>query len=291
MSSSRRILAFLAAAVTTLGGLAVATAPAAHATFKTEPRLVFIRCGAVCDLYSMKTDGTGVKQITHQTSGNDVDFGHISPDGKMVVMEIGDDIYTANIDGSHMRNITKTASSYEYDPSFSPDGKKVIYINYPTGQAGRLETRNIDGSGKKSFFKNDGVDEPVFSPDGKWIATTGETKSGDEEIYVMHADGSGVVRVTHRSGYDYMGTWSPDGSRISWYGDSNIFTARPDGTHMQQLTSSGNIGYAPWYTPDGKRIYYSDNTSGTSHIYSMDTSGGHIKQLTASGSNDYVIGG
>jgi TolB protein len=293
-----RTATLLAAAITAIGTLAGVTAPAAHATFKTEPRLTFIRCEPVsCNLFTMKLDGSNQRRVTNLPSGKYVEFGHISPDGSMVVMSIYNgsqsDIWTANIDGSHMRDITKTSSD-EYDPSFSPDGMTVIYIRLPNAGVNRIETRNVNGTGRKVVLKNDGVDEPAFSPDGTQIATSAYPKgSADEEIFVMSANGTHLQRLTHNVGDDWMGTWSPDGTHLSWYrytgSDGDVFTMKANGRHVHQLTTTSTIDYAPWYTPNGKRIYYSDSISGTWHIYSIPASGGSAHQLTTSVYDDYVI--
>ena len=43
----------------------------------------------------------------------------------------------------------------------------------------------------------------------------------DAEIYVMNADGSGQVRLTHNTGFDEHPAWSPDGSKIAFQSRRN----------------------------------------------------------------------
>ena len=71
-----------------------------------------------------------------------------------------------------------------------------------------------DGSAEENVSQH-GADEGKadWSPDGSKIAFTSD-RDGDFEIWVMNANGTGAVQLTHNSGYnDYNPAWSPDGTR------------------------------------------------------------------------------
>src|SRR5205814_9436216 len=53
---------------------------------------------------------------------------------------------------------------------------------------------------------------PVFSPDGKWIAFTGQY-DGNVDVFVMPADGGEPKRLTWHPGVDIATGWTPDGER------------------------------------------------------------------------------
>ena len=59
---------------------------------------------------------------------------------------------------------------------------------------------------------------PSYSPDGTQIAFRGDLDlaepSGDEEIYVMNADGTNVRQLTSNADFESAPSWSPDGRRI-----------------------------------------------------------------------------
>ncbi len=64
---------------------------------------------------------------------------------------------------------------------------------------------NMDGSGVERLRDNEYVDYvPAWSPDGGRIAFS-SFHEGDVGIYVMNADGSGVVRLAE----GYLPAWSP----------------------------------------------------------------------------------
>ncbi len=56
---------------------------------------------------------------------------------------------------------------------------------------------------------------PAWSPDGRRIAFESD-RDGNDEIYVMNADGSGVTRLTDNDAIDRSPAWSPDGRRIAF---------------------------------------------------------------------------
>src|SRR5204862_4044275 len=54
---------------------------------------------------------------------------------------------------------------------------------------------------------------PHFSPDGKWIAFSGEY-AGNVDVYLVSADGGEPKRLTWHPGADSVQGWMPDGKSI-----------------------------------------------------------------------------
>src|SRR3954468_15613766 len=69
------------------------------------------------------------------------------------------------------------------------------------------------------------------------------TRDGNNEIYVMDADGSHQTRLTNNPADDILPAWSPDGTKIAWstnrLGGSNyeIFVMNADGSGAKNLTN------------------------------------------------------
>jgi dipeptidyl aminopeptidase/acylaminoacyl peptidase len=83
---------------------------------------------------------------------------------------------------------------------------------------------NADGTDKKRLTSNGRQDrQPVFSPDGARIAFA-SSRSGETEIWVMRADGTGVKRLTDFAAIDKTTGrqanphFSPDGSQVFFQG-------------------------------------------------------------------------
>jgi Tol biopolymer transport system component len=75
------------------------------------------------DIYTIKPDGTGLRQLTHFPPDHVLGELAFSPDGESIVFTRGDserDMYVMRADGSHIRQITTTELSENW-PSWQPE--------------------------------------------------------------------------------------------------------------------------------------------------------------------------
>jgi len=113
-------------------------------------------------------------------------------------------------------------------------------------------------------------------------------RDGDNDLYVMNVDGSGVIQLTDNPASDEgdFAGWSPDGRRIVFSsrrdgGDLDIFTMNPDGSGVTQLTRNDFIeDDDPVWAPDGKHIAFHSTRPGTEEIFIMNADGSDPIQLT-----------
>ena len=75
---------------------------------------------------------------------------------------------------------------------------------------------------------------PKFSPDGKWIAFTGQY-DGNWDVYVIPAEGGEPVRLTFHPGNDMVLDWYPDGKSILFRSSRNSFSARFNRLHKVSI--------------------------------------------------------
>jgi dipeptidyl aminopeptidase/acylaminoacyl peptidase len=86
-------------------------------------------------------------------------------------------------------------------------------------------------------------------------------RDGNQEIYSMNADGSGVLRLTNDPAFDGDAAWSPDGTKLAFAryqaGIDHIYTMNADGTGLTDLADTARY---PAWSPDGMRIVGSRGT-------------------------------
>ncbi len=119
-------------------------------------------------------------------------------------------------------------------------------------RAGGEATRLTTGTGVET--------DPVFSPDGKWIAFTGQY-DGNDDVFVVPATGGQPKRLTYHPAGDQPVGWTPDGKRVlfrssreSYARFTRLYTIGLDGGEPEALPlPRGDHGS---YSPDGKSIAY-----------------------------------
>jgi tricorn protease len=83
------------------------------------------------------------------------------------------------------------------------------------------------GAAKRLTSFQGQTSNPKFSPDGKWIAFSGEY-AGNNDAYVIPAEGGEPKRLTWHPGSDVVQGWTPDGKSILF--SSTRATWAPSGT-------------------------------------------------------------
>lgn len=212
-----------------------------------------------------------------------------SPDGRRVAFyrqteTLTADVFVADEDGGHLRNLSRGAGQFSWAPDWSPDGSRIAYVATDP-HVERLLTVRPDGSDRRAVpgvtaGPNDRLGEPHWSPDGAFIGYT-----LNESLYVVRPDGSEQRLVlADVVGFD----WSPDGRRIVFTRDRDLAIANSDGTGATFVTRTPDLheGGAE-FSPDGSRLVYVavdetdpkvENGPGD-HMYLADATGRNKREL------------
>ena len=209
-------------------------------------------------LYTMNPDGTDITKISSNEQ-RDYSSPDVSPDGtKIVFMSAGETpstgktrrqtIFIMNADGSNeFQLITDPPKNMigEVGPSWSPDGKKILFFSYTRGQVLEIFTINPDGTEQKQLTTmNHYLTSPSWSPDGKSIVfIKGLNQNAD--IYRMNSDGTDIVRLTKNGEYDNDPKFSPDGTKIYWSSCCiNLSIMNLDGTDATKIYPEFGLGFS-----------------------------------------------
>ena len=142
-------------------------------------------------------------------------------------------------------------------PSFTPDGKQVVFHSYREG-AGELWLMNADGSGLKKLTEGDNHDRwPSVSADGKKVAFISR-RDGNWDVYSVNIDGTDLTQVTKTPGNELGASFSPDGKQIAFgqmIKDEGLalVIANADGSHAKRLSKGAS--WPLWNAATNKIVY------------------------------------
>src|SRR5947207_10772891 len=125
-----------------------------------------------------------------------------------------------------------------------------------------LWVADIAGGPARRLTSDLGVEAyPVFSPDGRTLAFSGEYE-GNLDVYTIPVAGGSPTRLTWHPGNDHVRGWTPDGSAVLFSSARATFTGR----YLQLFTVPRDGGFATAlpipngveasYSPDGSRLAY-----------------------------------
>ena len=203
-----------------------------------------------------------------------------SPDGSELIYSMGGSLWRQGIGAGRAVELTH-ARGYDYQPDWSPDGRRVVFVRY---QHDALELWQLDlQSGREAALTSGHAVnlEPRFSPDGRRIAYVSTAGTGHFDLYVATLDGTrlgaprrlvgerkSAVPRYYYSAFDHAisPAWTQDGKRLVFvsnretaYGTGAIWSVAVDAPDDVQKIRDEETSWRaqPQVAPDGRRIVFS----------------------------------
>lgn len=166
----------------------------------------------------------------------------VSPDGEQLLFDLLGDIYLLPLGGGEAQSLT-SGMSWDMQPKFSPDGKRVAFTSDRAG-GDNLWTMDLSGDNAKQVTEESFrlLNAPEWSPDGQYIVGRKHFTSGRSlgagELWLYDVNGGSGLKLTSRE------------------------------------SQQKDLG-EPSFSPDGQYIYYSkDATAGSQFQYNKDPNAG-----------------
>jgi TolB protein len=129
--------------------------------------------GEIYEVYTIKTDGTDPRQLTHDKGVNT--YPSFTHDGRhilfrKIVPSKNSEVFVMNADGSSERNLSNNPA-FDGWPRWSPDDSKIVFASNRGGPDYEIYVMNADGTGIQQLTQSGGRNtSPKWSPDGKRIS-------------------------------------------------------------------------------------------------------------------------
>jgi sulfatase modifying factor 1 len=246
------------------------------------------------NLYVSRVDGSDQKLIP--IPSGELSTFDISPNGKKIVFSLKASgtwaVYTMDIDGSDVRQITQNPKWNDRDPVFTLNGRKILFSSYREGNY-ELFYMGLDGSHpyRVTYSVGDEIGNHAFSRNGRWIYSEyrdGTSESVNKKIYRIRWDGrirsefyknetgcysastslkgfkrffNKVLLPRYRPGFPKLrfdifdgGKKLNLGAKARWF-KSDIILVQGDYLEIKSygIWRSGRSADTPWVSPDGMR--------------------------------------
>ncbi|MBW4034929.1 MAG: Tol-Pal system protein TolB [Proteobacteria bacterium] len=179
------------------------------------------------------------------------------------------------------RSVVGNFGDMSFGPRFSPDGSALL-VSVSRGGGAMIVKYDLASHSQTPLTDANSINvTPCYSPDGsKIVFNSDRDGSGDQQLFVMGADGSNVQRISYGSGRYAEPDWSPRGDLIAFTrlgsGGFGIGVMKPDGSG-ERILSQDYLEEGSTFCPNGRVIMFYRQTplrvGNVSHLVTIGTDG------------------
>jgi Tol biopolymer transport system component len=223
-------------------------------------------------VYIINTDGTGKKKLTEDPNkkwelawGKDkIAYVSFGKDGLEKIFVINPD-GTGNAqlidDNTRQGNAGSDKPPAWAAPSWSPDGKSLVYTSLDETADPKMYRVNSDGTGKSLVYDSEIRQwSPTFSLDGNKLVYVSYSDKSKEELFVL--EGNISRQLTFNGIKKNYPAWGPDDTIVFVSYESvmssgeKIFAINEDGTNFRLFTGDDYKHRSPSFSSDGRKFAY-----------------------------------
>jgi len=176
---------------------------------------------------SGENDGAVSAENDGAVSADAKAFDGAPPAPQRIAYEVSGHLWVADADGSNPMQLTTTGSP-NTDPSWSPDGRQLVYMSRPDASTPfSIWLMNADGGNPREILAGDPTEidhigRPRWSPDGTRIVFHATVPGREFGLYTIAADGSDRQTLLDTNDSEQAPAWSPDGQTIVYHDLSTL---------------------------------------------------------------------
>ena len=198
------------------------------------------------------------------------------------------EIWVMDWNGKNKKQLTKH-NSLALAPSWSPDGKHLVFTSYLRGTPAIYLLTPQEGYLKLLWDKGGVNSSASVSPNGRTVAFA-SSLDGNVDIYTIPLEGGEAQRLTTARGIDTQPSWAPNGRQIAFTstrsGSPQLYMMDADGSNVRRVSFDGLFHDESTWAYDGTRIACTTRDEGNFQIATIDAVTNDRKVIQAPGNNE-----
>ncbi len=195
-------------------------------------------------------------------------FAKVSPNGRTIVFESLGKLYTKPVSGGSVKSLTNGGDERELYPSWSRDGRSIVYVGWTDKGLGQVKTVGASGGSARTITNRQGhYARPQFSPDGRSIVfemrkggyLTSPDWSADGGVYKVSASGGTPVQIAKDVVRPQFGASSDRLFMIGREDDKRILMSSDLNGEAKRTHATGELANDYVVSPDGLYLAFRQN--------------------------------